>query len=232
MFEDEAGFDAQIRCEIVGDGDALELVMQALNGGHEELEGINATLRVPHIEFPAGAVGEPEEISFAGSDARPVTLGSEFAAVFVGVEAVFELDDADAHVFIEQEFDGAFSGAGPSGVGIEIEMQIGGVAPQHAYLLDGERSAATGDDFGDARLARADSVHVAFDENDAIGHHGGLAGAVQVKKHVRLFVDLRFRRVQIFRFFFGIESPATEGDDFARFIVDREHEAIAETVVK
>jgi hypothetical protein len=128
MFQHETGFDAKVRGKIVDDRDAFQFVVQALYGGHEELKGVDAALRVSHIEFAAGAIGQPVEVSLGGSDARAISVRAEFAAIFIGIETVFEFNDANANVFVEQEPDGALGGARARGIGVEIEVEIGGVA--------------------------------------------------------------------------------------------------------
>ena len=75
-------------------------------------------------------------------------------------------------------------------------------------------------------------IHVAFHQNDPVELHGRFFGAVQVIKNVRFPVDLRFRRIEILRLVFGIERAAAERDHFAGFVLDREHQPVAEAVVE
>ena len=55
---------------------------------------------------------------------------------------------------------------------------------------------------------------------------------MKIVKHKALFVYRRFGRIQILRFVAGIQRPPAKTNDFARFVVDREHEAVAKTIVE
>ena len=105
------------------------------------------------------------------------------------------------------------------------------VALQHLHLLRGERGAATRHHRAESRGRHADRVHVAFHQDDAILFADRLPGAVQIVEHVALLVDQRFGRVQIFRIVLRRQRPAAVADDLSGLVVDREHQAVAETVV-
>ena len=57
--EHQAALDVQIVGQLLGDGGALELVGDALDGGQQELQARDAAIGGAHVELGAGAVGEP-----------------------------------------------------------------------------------------------------------------------------------------------------------------------------
>jgi len=128
---------AEERRKVVHDSLSLQGFVKDLNRRYQILKNVKTSLSVSGIELVSRPIREPIEASFSGSDPRPVVLGAELPAVFVGVEPIFKLDNADAHILVQQELDGAFGGACSGGVGIEIQVKVRGIAAQHADLFDG-----------------------------------------------------------------------------------------------
>ncbi len=85
-------------------------------------------------------------------------------------------------------------------------------------------------------LRQRNHIHIAFDGNDGFGRLAalrlaGLARPQSVIEHPPLVKQFGFRRVQIFCRGIGRKRTATEGDDAPAQILDREHDAIAKTVI-
>jgi hypothetical protein len=80
------------------------------------------------------------------------------------------------------------------------------------------------------RSGQGDDVHVAFGDDGGVGFAQGLAGLRQAEQLAPFFEERRLRRVQVFRLAL-VDDAAAEGDDLALGVDDRDHQAVAETVV-
>ena len=68
------------------------------------------------------------------------------------------------------------------------------VEPPHALELGlGDRGAVGRDDLGDAGAVEGDDVHIAFDDDQALGGAAGGAGAVEVVERAALVEERRVR---------------------------------------
>ena len=158
--------------------------------------------------------------------------GAMALGVGVGVVAIGEEDDADVHAFGEEEVDGTEGGLDASGVAVVEDGDVGGVALDEAYLLDGEAGAAGGYGVLDAGLVHGDDVDVAFDEVALVGLGDGCAGLEEAVEGAGLVVDVAVGRVDVFGgLLLGAEDAAGEAEDAAGDAVDGEHDAAAEAVV-
>ena len=79
-------------------------------------------------------------------------------------------------------------------------------------------------------LGEGDDVHVTLDDDDFVEVAVVLACFIEAVELLAFMKDRGFRRVQVFRLVVA-EYPATESDDAAAGIADREHHAIAEAVI-
>ncbi len=77
-----------------------------------------------------------------------------------------------------------------------------------------------------------DDIDIAFDGDHRALLMRGLARIVMIVEQRAFVKERRLRRVQIFRLRVLFERAAAEGDDAAGAIADREHHAIAETIVR
>ena len=88
------------------------------------------------------------------------------------------------------------------------------------------------DNIGDARFENRDEIELSFAHDRTIRLDQAAFRLMQTKEDASFPEKRRLGRVQIFgalRLLF--EHAAAEGDDFAHIIVNREHDAVAETVV-
>ena len=184
-----------------------------------------------HVMLRARPVRQPVEITLGLRQAVLIGCRAMLLAVFVRIETAIEFHDAHVHPLVQQQIDGLFGGVGARRVGVEIHQHPAGVALQRLHLLRGERSAATGHHGGKARRSHTDRIHVTLHQDHAVFLANGLLGAMQVVQHVALFIYRRFRRIQVLGFVVGSQRPPAKANDFARFVVDRKHQAVAETVV-
>src|ERR1035438_9445343 len=100
------------------------------------------------------------------------------------------------------------------------------------HLLRRQRGPARGHHVAKARRRHADRVHVAFHQDHAIFFTHRLLGAVEVVEDLSFDVQVRLRRVDVLRLFVRRQRASAEGDDLARFIVNRKHQPIAKGVVE
>ena len=112
--------------------------------------------------------------------------------------------------------------------------RIGSAAmPQsRAHWSVRQRRAKRGDGLGKAGRRHGDDIDIALDRDDPAPVVGGLAGAVVVVEAAALVEERRLRAVEIFGGRGWIERAPAEGDDAARAVADREHDAVAEPVVR
>ena len=196
------------------------------------LESGDAPFGRGRVEPQARPVGQPDEVARRVFESFLVLLAAVGRAEIIGVFAVGQFEHAHVDALAQQHLDGAL-GCVPAGlVGIEIDRHGIDVPAQRAHLLRGQGRAAGCHGVGDARLADADHVHVAFDEHDSILLAHGGAGPAEVVEHGVLLVDRGFGRVQILRLALGLHRPAAESDDAAGFVVNGESQAFAEAVVE
>ena len=98
-------------------------------------------------------------------------------------------------------------------------------------VLGRHRRAERGDGVLDAELNQARDVEIALDDDDLLRPARVLPRLVEPVQLVAFAKDRRLRRVQVFRLA-GVEHAAAEADDLAaRRVADREHDAIAKSVV-
>ena len=95
----------------------------------------------------------------------------------------------------------------------------------------GQTRAATGDYIADSGAGYGDGVHVAFDENREIALAQRFFGAVEMVENATFGINRRFGRVHVLRHVIA-HGAAAEGDHFAGFIRDGEHDAAAKTIVE
>ncbi len=92
------------------------------------------------------------------------------------------------------------------------------------------RGAVGRDGLGDPGAVEGDHVHIAFDDDQALGGAARRAGAVDVVERAALVEERRVRGVEIFGLAFA-EDAAAERDDPAARVADRDHQPAAEAVV-
>ena len=123
------------------------------------------------------------------------------------------------------------SGVASFSLAVEAEVHIGGVAEQQFGVILGRRGAERRHRLGDPELEQRDHVHVALDHDQPRDLAVRLPHLVQREQLATLVEQRRFRGVQIFRAVGLAHHAATEGDDAAAPVLDREHQPIAELVV-
>src|SRR5271166_5196787 len=94
MTADQLFIDAEIVGYIVGDGETLQPVGDALDSGRDKLEGLHSPFYGVHVEFLARAIGQPMKIGGSFFQPATVDVGSVLFDVFVGIQVAFELKDA------------------------------------------------------------------------------------------------------------------------------------------
>ncbi|MNM99697.1 hypothetical protein D3C81_1122640 [compost metagenome] len=81
-----------------------------------------------------------------------------------------------------------------------------------------------------ALLGQGDDVHVAFNHDDFIEIAVELARFVKPVELLAFMENRGFRGVQVLGFVVA-KHPATEGDDPAATVTDREHDPVTEAIV-
>ena len=112
-----------------------------------------------------------------------IRFGAVLLDVVVGIKTAVERQNAHMQSLVEQHLDGAFRGVGAGHIRVEVHDHGVGVTMDGAHLRIGERGAATGDHFLQARGIHSDHIHVAFDQHNAIGPAHPIARPVQVIQH-------------------------------------------------
>ena len=96
-----------------------------------------------------------------------------------------------------------------------------------------ERRALRGDHILHARLESGDQIELPLADDRRLLVDQRALRFVQPEEHRALGEKHRLRRVHVFRRFrIRLQHAAAEGDHLAGVVADREHHAIAETVVK
>ncbi len=232
MFLDHARFYPKVTGQVDRIGRARNLIAEILNRRHQGLKRVNAPLRLAHVELRPRPVGQPVKIRLRSRDSLSVCFRAVLLAVFVGIEPALELHNAHFHALVEKQFDRTLTRLRARRIRIEIQMQVERVPLHGPDLFHRKRRAARCNHLRHARLRRPDHIHVSLDENDPVELHRRIFGAVKVIQNVRLPVDFRFRRIEIFRLVLRIERAPAEGNHLTRFILDRKHQPVAEAIVE
>src|SRR5579883_73751 len=230
-FEHHASIDTDIARELARDDEPFHAVGNALHGGHQGLQHRDLPLGGPDIILASRAVRQPMKVALSAGEPFGVAGRAALLAVFIGVEAAIEREDAHLHAFGEQQVNRLLGGIGARRVGIEIDDDVGRELPDRLHVLCGQRRTAGCHDGGEARGGHTDRIHVAFDQDDAVLLAHALFRPVQIVEHVALLIYRRFRRVQVLGLIVGGQRASAEGDDAAAAVVDRKHQAVAEDLV-
>ena len=210
----------------------LDFVRQQQDGLEQALEGGDPPLRGREIEALPGPIEQPEEVPRGPLQLAAVRVGSARPAILIGIHAVREFEDLHAQALPQQQFDGALRGVLARRVRVEVDDDRVGMPPHDANLLGRQRGAAGRDDIADAGPPDSNDIHVPFDEHRQIALPHRRPGPVEVVEHRVLPVDRRFGRIQVLGLPVGLEAAAAERDQLAGIGVDREHDAVPETVVR
>ena len=158
---------------------------------------------------------------------RVVRLGVAVGVLSFGQEHHFDVESLfEEHVNTPQ------CGVNACGIAIVKNGNVGSETLNEPYLRFGECRSSAGNNVLDAGLIHGDDVHLAFDEVTAVRTRDRLFGLEETVQFVRLGIDERVGRVDIFAdVVFLLEDTSGEGNGLAADGEDREHDAVAEPVV-
>jgi len=151
----------------------------------------------------------------------------------IGIFAAQHFRHAHREIFMEKVGQRALGRLVSRAVGVEAEHHFLHVLPELVRLPRRERRALRRDHILHAGLERRDQVELplAHDRRGFVDQRA--LRFVQPEEHRALGEKHRLRRVHIFRRLrIGLEHAAAEGDHFAGVVADREHHAVAKTIVK
>ncbi len=97
-------------------------------------------------------------------------------------------------------------------------------------MFRGRRRAERGHRVGNPGLVQAYGIHIAFDDEQALEVGTRAPCLIQSIKLPTFVKEGRFGRVEIFRLAL-LDDPASERDDPAAHIPDREHDAVPKAIV-
>ena len=185
---------------------------------------------------PAGAVvadhglrdHEPDQV-LGALEGLAQELGV-LAHGLVGVHALGQASDSDAQALdADQVREGLEGRRRARLVAVEEEHDLVHVALGELGLLDRERRPQRGHELGLADLVRDHDVHVALDDDQALG--AGLPRRVEAVEDLALLVEAGdLGAVDVFPLV-AVEGPPAEAADLALLVLDREHQAVAEEVI-
>ena len=153
----------------------------------------------------------------------------------VRILAVGQRGEFEAFAGFEQrqrDIERAIGGAAPGIVAVEAQDRLVVEPPHQRQLLGGERGAERRHGAFVSGHHHGDDVDIAFDRDDARAFVRRLAGGSDVVERCALVKERRLRRVEIFRRDLLLQRAAAEGDHPAAPIADREHDAVAEAVIR
>ena len=107
-----------------------------------------------------------------------------------------------------RQFDGAIGRAQTGLVAVEAEHRLVRHLPQQRQLVLGQRGAERRHGGGKTGGDHGDDVDIAFDHDHRLAVMGGLARGGDVVERATLMKERRFRRVQVFRLRFLLQSRA------------------------
>ena len=150
----------------------------------------------------------------------------------VGVVPVRQQHDPHVQTVFQDHVDPAQRGFDAGAVAVVDHRHVAREAADQPDLPVRQRGARRGDHVFDPGLVHRDDVRVTFDQDAAVLLRDRPFGEIDSVQDVAFVVDLRFRRVQVFRdFLVGAHRPAAECGYASADPVDREHYPAAETVV-
>jgi len=130
----------------------------------------------------------------------------------------------------QRGFEGAPGSVAAGLVAVEAEQHAGHYAEQALQVFFAGGGAQGRHGIAQALLGEGDHVHIAFNHDDFVEVAVVLARFEQAVEFLALVKHCGFRRVEVLGLVVP-EHPATEGDDPATAVADREHHAVAEAVV-
>ena len=224
------GVDAQLLRDLVGQFVAHDAAGDALNVRQQIVHRFLLAVSAAHGELRAGALDQVVEIFLRVAQGFAVGVFAFAADVEVGIESLFESEDLDLKLFFDQQADGALSGFGSGGVGIEVHDDVLTEAAEQLGLQLGESGAGAGDDVMKSGGEDGNAIHLAFDQDGVVELLHPFFREVEIEENLALGIDRGLGRIQIFRsgLFVGGQGASGEGDDFSRFARDGEHDAVAE----
>ena len=225
--------DAQLLRGVGGKLVAGQLLRHAADVRQQEVHGLHLLLRAGAGKQLPRALDQVVGLAARAAHGRRVGLDAALADEAVGVEAAVEGDDLDGEALLGEQGDGLFRGIGAGGVGIEVDDDLRGVAPQNRHLLLGEGRSAGGDHVLNAAQKDRDAVHLALDQQGKLKLADGGARLVEIEEDLALGVERRLRRVDVLGagLFAGFERARGEGDHAAALVGDGKHDPLAEAVV-
>ena len=156
------------------------------------------------------------------------------AREIVGVLPVGQKGEAQAPARPDQRergIDRPIGGLASGPVAIETEDRLFGHLPEEVALIGRQRRAERRHDMGETRRRHRDHIDIALDRDHRALVMRALARIVMVVEHRPLVEERGLGRVEIFGLRRVVQGAAAEGDDPAAAIGDREHHAVAETII-
>ena len=131
----------------------------------------------------------------------------------------------------QRRVDGAERGFLASFIAIEAQHRLRHEAPQQPDLLWRQRRTERGDTVAETGFRQSHDVHVAFYHDDPLALVCDRPRAGGVEQHVALVKQRCLGRIEILCRRGGVERAAAERDHAALHIRNREHHAVAETII-
>src|SRR6266571_5278692 len=140
--------------------------------------------------------------------------------------------DADCQTGSQQVIERTNGGVAPGGVRVEAEHHLLHIALEDARVLGGQRGPLRRDDIVNARQVAGDQIKLALADDGVTGVEQRALRFVEAEENFALRENRRLRRVDVLRgFVVAAEDAATEPDDAALFVANRENQPPAKPVV-
>ena len=211
-----------------GVGDAFQRLAQRL---------VERGLPFRAVEDLALGLALPQEVDHRLRRLKQVAhrLRSARADQVVGVHALGQDHETQAVAGLEhrqRKVHKAHGGPDARGVAVQHDQRFGVDAPEKAKLVFGDRRAKGRDGGVEPRRHQRDHVHVALGDDQRFALARRFARGAVVVKAAALVEKLGFRRIQVLGAVARVHRPAAEGDAAAARVADREHDPVAENVVR
>ena len=150
----------------------------------------------------------------------------------VGVFAFGQEKYLDVQTFGKQHVDASQRGFDTRWVAVIEHRHILGKTVYSTNLTFGERGAAWGDNILDSSLVHWYNIGVTLNKEALVFLDDGALWLEQAVEFAILDIDGRFRRIEIFSYFFGLlESATAKSDNLTGNIHHREHNTAVKTVI-